>query len=556
MQQKVLDAASNNKSLLVTGSAGTGKSFVLRAIIEERRAAHPDGVAVVCVAASPAVLIGGTTLHQLFGWWPNTRTLAQAKSRMKPDVLAVLKKLRVLVIDEISFVSAGLWTLVDDVLRFVLKRGGVPFGGVQVIASGDFYQLPPIPGGGVDWAWYAFQSKTFAALDVMVLQRQHRQTADSNTAVAYVSMLGRLRVGALTPEDHALLGSMSEWSPDALSTGKGVITYIRQTRKECSAINKRALAQLVKDGAETHTYKCYDSCADASRYFDSKLLPELTLAVGEMVRVTCNVDMITGLVNGVTGRVIAFETAFKYPVIQTHGVDGRKYTVRLFEATYRNPHGKVIASREQIPLMPATALTVHNCQGMSLPTLLDVKVGTTYWNEPGHAYTALSRTTNPALVKVSDGATMKVVVSDLVTKFYNPPPSFTHRGVRVVEEPIKWAKVYPLLSLLREAVDVNHTWVSPGTDVAVNRRACIDMVTAVHHYCDNRACYDAAELTLHDGVPEQLSTLLGVVGGLLAHMTHVTRQRVQATLEVLLCDGLGAAGVSISRLARPRSCRC
>jgi hypothetical protein len=131
---------------LLTGGAGTGKSFVLSRVL----GGLPGPSFAVAPTAVAARLHGGATLHSFFMLPPNAKpsSLPRALSRLRANrpKLARVLHMQALVIDEVSMVPAGLLTLVDGVLR-ELRDPGLPFGGVKVVACGDFFQLPPVSKG-------------------------------------------------------------------------------------------------------------------------------------------------------------------------------------------------------------------------------------------------------------------------------------------------------------------------------------------------------------------------------------------------------------------------
>jgi ATP-dependent DNA helicase PIF1 len=149
-QQRVLDLVVNKtKSVFFTGSAGTGKSVLMRAIIADLRRKYvrePDRIAVTASTGLAACNIGGVTLHSFGGIGLG-----------KEDVPTLLKKIRrnqkaknrwirtkVLIIDEISMVDGDLFDKLEGIAR-IIRNNGLPFGGIQLVITGDFFQLPPVP---------------------------------------------------------------------------------------------------------------------------------------------------------------------------------------------------------------------------------------------------------------------------------------------------------------------------------------------------------------------------------------------------------------------------
>ena len=140
-QARVLQLVKSGESVFFTGSAGTGKSYLLRRII---KSLPPDTTFPTASTGSAACLIGGTTLHSFAGVGTGAGTLERcvAMASREPH-LSSWRRCRCLVIDEVSMVDAELFEKLEGVARAV-RRSGLPFGGIQLVVCGDFLQLPPV----------------------------------------------------------------------------------------------------------------------------------------------------------------------------------------------------------------------------------------------------------------------------------------------------------------------------------------------------------------------------------------------------------------------------
>jgi ATP-dependent DNA helicase PIF1 len=149
-QQRVLDLVVNqSKSVFFTGSAGTGKSVLMRAIIAELRkkfSKEPDRVAVTASTGLAACNIGGVTLHSFGGIGLGKEDVPQLVKKIKRNPKAKNRWLRtkILIIDEISMVDGDLFDKLEGIAR-AMRNNGRPFGGIQLVITGDFFQLPPVP---------------------------------------------------------------------------------------------------------------------------------------------------------------------------------------------------------------------------------------------------------------------------------------------------------------------------------------------------------------------------------------------------------------------------
>ena len=164
-QKHVLDLVVNQqKSIFFTGSAGTGKSVLLRQIIQELRKKfirEPDRLAVTASTGLAACNVGGVTLHSFGGIALGKDDVEETVKKIKKNQKAKHRWLRtkVLIIDEISMIDGDLFDKLEQVARR-MRNNGRPFGGIQLVITGDFFQLPPVPEKG-RMAKFAFDADTW-----------------------------------------------------------------------------------------------------------------------------------------------------------------------------------------------------------------------------------------------------------------------------------------------------------------------------------------------------------------------------------------------------------
>lgn len=168
------------KSIYLTGTAGTGKSVVLKAIVKGLESKYgADRVAVTASTGLAACHIGGVTIHSEFGIGLGEKTVDYYTKTIKNQVKnhSKINSLRALVIDEISMIEAGLFDKLNLIAQVVRKNMHVPFGGIQVVLCGDFYQLPPIVRGSSN-VRYAFEANCWDSVvqETMILTKSFRQT--------------------------------------------------------------------------------------------------------------------------------------------------------------------------------------------------------------------------------------------------------------------------------------------------------------------------------------------------------------------------------------------
>ena len=400
----IQDAMRSGKSVFITGAAGTGKSYIVREIIQELRAAKKPGVFVTASTGIAASLLDGTTIHSFAGagigtdFAPLLRAVLASTSAVARWVACA-----VLVVDEVSMVDGAYFDALDAIARAC--RGNTrPFGGIQVIASGDFHQLPPVK--PVKLCFEAAVWPRLFAQTTFVLRTVRRQTD-----VAFAGILARMRGAALTAADARALALRNVPAPE------GTVRLFTH-RAAVHAENARCLSDIL---ARTHTFTATDLVpqgADAAQ-LDRACPAEKTVAlkVGAPVILIQNVDVEAGLYNGAQGTVVRFDTApitrVVYPVV--------RFDSCVFSAipvAFKVRAGKKVLTRTQIPLALAFAFSIHKAQGMTLRRV-EVDVGRAW--EAGQVYTAFSRAVSLDGLFVRGFDPANVTADPRVVAFYSSP---------------------------------------------------------------------------------------------------------------------------------------
>ena len=216
-QKSVLDLVSDKKkSVFFTGSAGTGKSVLLREIIRELRVRwkrEPDRVAVTASTGLAACNIGGVTLHSFAGIGLGKEAVPELVKKIKRNQKAKTRWMRtkILIVDEISMVDGDLFDKLEGIAR-AIRNNGRPFGGIQLVITGDFFQLPPVPDYG-RIAKFSFDAGTWntSIEHTIGLTQIFRQKdpgmsdellVDEGSLIrtVFANMLNEMRLGKLTPE--------------------------------------------------------------------------------------------------------------------------------------------------------------------------------------------------------------------------------------------------------------------------------------------------------------------------------------------------------------------
>jgi len=200
-QDRALDILKTGANVFLTGEPGAGKTYVINQYINYLEASGLH-VAVTASTGIAATHIGGMTIHSWSGVGIKDSLTAQDLDFIasKEKVVKRIKDANVLVIDEISMLDGKIFKAVDLIMR-TIRASEEPFGGVQIVCIGDFFQLPPVTRQG-DAMTYAFMSDAWVAMRPLIcyLSEQHRQEDE-----LFLSLLGSIRTGEVEEDHYTLL---------------------------------------------------------------------------------------------------------------------------------------------------------------------------------------------------------------------------------------------------------------------------------------------------------------------------------------------------------------
>jgi ATP-dependent DNA helicase PIF1 len=387
------------KSIFLTGPGGTGKSFLIKEIFNTLT----TQTSLTAMTGCAALLLHpkAKTLHSWSGVGLGTDAVPLLVGKIKKSRRAVLRWLKTdtLVIDEVSMMTPDLFEKLEEIARTV-RRDQRPFGGLQLIMVGDFYQLPPV---SKEETKFVFESPLWEKIRLIThdLTQIVRQKDE-----AFQTILNQARCGQLTKESLKILKlrmnldyKSMEIQPSMLFTRRAEVDTInmnhlrkltgdRKTYTASTIFNPLTQTQgLTKDSPEVvQAVQGLDKVAAYST--------ELTLAVGAQVMLLTNMNPAAGLVNGSRGVVIGFDRPTKddtatnptdtlFPVIRF------KSGIQIIQHHDWEVPDMPGIKRQQLPLKLAYAITIHKAQGATLDCALIDVGGRTF--EYGQAYTALSR---------------------------------------------------------------------------------------------------------------------------------------------------------------------
>ena len=373
-QELALAILLSGRSALLTGAAGTGKTYLLNTFIAQARK-RGKKVSVTATTGLAATHLGGNTIHSWSGIGVSDHLPNNFFERLSKTRRDVISKTDVLIIDEISMLHDFRLDMIDKVLRTV-RENDQPFGGIQLVMSGDFFQLPPVNRPNEQGGGFVVYSDAWQELQpaVLYLERQYRQNDEQ-----LLEILTALRTGDVRRRHvEALLARTKIEPPD------GDTTELHTVNVDVDDINIQKLAEL--PGEE----RSYQQTTTGSKIYvenlqRSVLAPEnLVIKLGALVMAVKNSPQKL-YANGSIGAVVDFEPLTEYPVVEFR--DGRRVTMVPDVWELRDGERKR-ASISQVPLRLAWAITVHKSQGMTLDV---AKIDLRKAFVEGMGYVALSR---------------------------------------------------------------------------------------------------------------------------------------------------------------------
>ena len=398
-QRSVVDYLLTGRNVFLTGGGGVGKSYLLSVIYTDlpgfAQVIKTHYRIQICALTGCAALLLGhkaKTVHSWAGIGLGKGTVAELCVKIKRNKKALRNWIStdLLIIDEVSMMTAELVDKLNEIGQ-KLRGSKKPFGGIQLLLVGDFFQLPPV-NKGADGAVFAFESAAWANLELAHIELTQIQRQKD---AVFQTVLKEARIGALSKESCTILRGREglDWKDNKIKP-----TLLFPKRAEVEMINDSNLKALQ---GKTYTYKAHlkydgkvpkgftendEHFQQALSYMDANAsyALELELVQNAQVMLIANVEPDAGLVNGSRGIIVGFCAATDLPIVEF--ING----VRKPVGTHAWPiEDMEFVNRTQIPLRLAFACTTHKAQGASLDSIL-VDIGSGNF-EYGQAYVALSR---------------------------------------------------------------------------------------------------------------------------------------------------------------------
>ena len=375
-QEQAFSVLKTGANVFLTGEPGSGKTHTINRYTEYLRS-HGIEPAITASTGIAATHIGGMTIHSWSGIGIKKTLTEQDLDELgtREKLVSRINRTNVLIIDEISMLDGKTLDTVEMVCR-TLKRRSDPWGGMQVVFVGDFFQLPPISRAGEPAIQFSFLANAWKNVSPIVcyLSEQHRQDD-----AAFLSVLSSIRNGEIDEHVHDVLSARKmEGSSEDINHPR-----LYSHNANVDKVNDEKLSSLDGDekeyvmegrGSDTLVMALKRGC----------LSPEvLRLKIGARVMFTKN-NFERGFVNGTLGEVTQFSES-GMPIVTTSR--GRAIPVEPMEWSMVDG-ARTLARVIQLPLKLAWAMTVHKSQGVTLDSAV---IDLTQAFEYGQGYVAISR---------------------------------------------------------------------------------------------------------------------------------------------------------------------
>ena len=419
-QREVIESCDKGENIFMSGPGGTGKSYLIKIIVER----YPNKNIQVCALTGVAAELLDCNAKTINSWsgtnliHGDPESIIRNTSKKKKN-LSNWRNIDLLIVDEVSMMSKKYFDILDSVGK-IIRKNDKPFGGIQLLFSGDFYQLPPVGDNDIDSSKFCFESnnwkETFNAL--IELQKIYRQKDEK-----YMKILRHVRNGQISKKTYDILNSRILNKENNLSYDKNKNAIIISPLKDLvKHVNKIKMNKLDSDviNYEYRIVKTDEFDCKLSDYVNREIKnlekhmvadKNLELKIGAWVMCVVNLDLVSEkkIVNGSQG--IVEDIIDGYPLV--HFKNGVKKIIKYHCRMSDEIEGLGI---KQIPLSLCWAITIHKSQGITLDSAI-IDAGDNIF-EYGQIYVALSRVKSLDGLYLKEFDYKKIKTNPKVIKYY------------------------------------------------------------------------------------------------------------------------------------------
>lgn len=409
-QQYTYNKAKEGYNLFITGLGGSGKSHAIKEIIFWAKV-NKRFIGITSSTGVSATHIGGTTIHSFLGLGLGTNNVYKIYNKIKSYYPKYKKLLRleILIIDEISMINKYLFNKISRLLQLI-KRNDKPFGGIQVIISGDFCQLKPVKSNA-----FCFESINWKLLNMETIHLTKSMRQQNDKLLRHI--LHNLRFGNCTPEIYNILDKHFKLTRDLQFNEDEVKpTILYSNNIDVDYINISEHNKLKKKNGLSNKYVSdYTKHYFINKYMkDNNINTNIELTINDQVMITKNIDIENKLTNGTRGIITNIEENGVTIKIK----DGTEHYISYFHENFEDYKHDINQEvhLSYLPIKLAYALTIHKCQGFTLDYIA-IDLGSSIF-EYGQGYVGLSRARDLDSIIILDLNKKSFKCHEKVLKFY------------------------------------------------------------------------------------------------------------------------------------------
>ena len=451
-QKYALQQFEQSDNLFITGPGGTGKTYLIDTLVKNATERNKK-IQVCALTGCAAILLGfgARTIHS----WAGIRSGKGEIDKIIEDIqrnkklIKNWREIQILIIDEVSMMSKRIFELLDEIGRTIRHCHHKPFGGIQVVFTGDFYQLPPVGNAQeLGSTEFCFESplwdETFLIDNHVILTTMFRQKDP-----IFQEILLNVRKGGIDPKQIRILQQHinREYNPEEnngciptkLFPTKARVDYynqlmfdqIQEVSYDYVCIEKIDCTTFLETGRSISSQDI-TKCRKITKTIQEReienlkkntpCIDNLSLKTGAVVMCTVNLDLDNGICNGSTGIITGFETRLggtPIPVVKFSNGIKKEMNIQYWQS-----EEYPMIAIGQFPLCLAWAITIHKIQGATL-SMAEMDIGKSIF-ENGQTYVALSRVQSLEGLYLSNFYPENIRANKKVTAFYDKIPNFEY----------------------------------------------------------------------------------------------------------------------------------